>query len=35
MFEDVMSHKKEMKETQKRLLVEMMAADEESGLYDT
>ena len=35
MFEDVMNHKKEMKETQKRLIIEMMAADEESGLYDT
>lgn len=35
MFEDVISHKKQMKERQKRLLIEMMSADEESGLYDT
>lgn len=35
MFEDVMNYKKQMKETQKRLIIEMMAADEEAGLYDT
>jgi len=35
MFEDVMKHKKEVKKKQKQLLIEMMADDEESGLYDT
>lgn len=35
MFEDVINHKKKMKEKQKKLLIEMMSADEESGLYDT
>ena len=33
--EDVMSYKKAMKEKQERLLIEMMQADEEAGLYDS
>jgi len=34
-FEDVMSYKKRAKARQKELLINMMNADEESGLYDT
>jgi excisionase family DNA binding protein len=34
MFEDVMKYKKEMKEKQKKLIIEMMKEDEDSGLYD-
>lgn len=34
-FEDVVDYKKQMKEKQQSLLIEMMRADEEIGLYDT
>lgn len=34
-FEDVMSYKKRMKAKQQELLIKIMNADEESGLYDT
>lgn len=34
-FEDVMKYKQQMKEEQKQHLIDMMNADEESGLYDT
>jgi len=34
-FEDVQKYKQQMKEDQKKLLIEMMQADEDSGLYDT
>jgi excisionase family DNA binding protein len=34
-FEDVMKYKKQMKETQKKHLIELMNSDEELGLYDT
>ena len=34
-FEDVVGYKKRMKEKQKELLIKIMEADEESGLYDT
>jgi len=34
-FEDVMAYKKEMKAKQQELLIKIMNADEESGLYDT
>ncbi len=34
-FEDVMEYKKKMKANQQELLVKIMNADEESGLYDT
>lgn len=34
-FEDVMSYKKRMKAKQEELLINIMKADEESGLYDT
>jgi len=34
-FEDVMAYKKKMKVNQQELLIKMMHADEESGLYDT
>lgn len=34
-IEDVMDYKKKMKQEQRRRLMEMMEADEESGLYDT
>jgi excisionase family DNA binding protein len=34
MFEDVMKYKKEMKEKQKKLIIEMMKEDEDYGLYD-
>lgn len=34
MFEDVMKYKKEMKEMQKKLIIEMMKEDEDYGLYD-
>lgn len=35
MFEDVLKYKQQMKEVQKIHLIEIMNADEESGLYDT
>lgn len=34
-FEDVMAYKKKMKARQQELLIKIMNADEESGLYDT
>ena len=34
-FEDVMAYKKRMKAEQEKLIIEIMNADEESGLYDT
>ncbi len=34
-FEDVMTFKKRMKAEQEKLIIEIMNADEESGLYDT
>ncbi|MCB9317539.1 MAG: helix-turn-helix domain-containing protein [Lewinellaceae bacterium] len=34
-FEDVLAYKKRMKEQQQELLIKIMNADEESGLYDT
>lgn len=34
-YEDVETYRKKMKEDQKSYLIEMMRADEESGLYDT
>lgn len=34
-FEDVMAYKKRMKARQQELLIKIMNADEESGLYDT
>ncbi len=34
MFDDVMNYKKEMKEKQKKLIIEMMRDDEETGLYE-
>lgn len=34
-FEDVVAYKKHKKATQKELLIKMMQADEETGLYDT
>lgn len=34
-FEDVIAYKKRMKAKQKELLIKIMKADEESGLYDT
>ena len=34
-FEDVVGYKKWMKDKQKELLIKIMEADEESGLYDT
>jgi len=34
-FEDVMTYKKYMKAKQKELLIKIMKADQESGLYDT
>ncbi len=34
-FEDVMNYKQQMKEEQKQHLIEIMNADEDSGLYDT
>lgn len=34
-YEDVIAYKKRMKAEQEALLIEMMKADEESGLYDT
>jgi excisionase family DNA binding protein len=35
LLEDVMKYKKEQKELQKRLIIEIMKADEETGLYDS
>lgn len=34
-FEDVMNYKKQMKEQQKQNIIDIMNADEESGLYDS
>ena len=34
-YEDVVKYKKEEKERQRRLLIEMMKSDEEFGLYDS
>jgi len=34
-YEDVMGYKRKMKAKQKKLLVEIMHSDEDSGLYDT
>ncbi len=34
-FEDVMKYKQKVKEEQKQHLIEIMNADEDSGLYDT
>ena len=34
-YEDVIRYKQKMKEEQKQHLIDMMAADEESGLYDS
>ncbi len=34
-FEDVMEYKKSMKVEQQKLLIKIMNADQESGLYDT
>ncbi|MCA1758931.1 MAG: helix-turn-helix domain-containing protein [Bacteroidales bacterium] len=34
-YEDVMNYKREMKEKQKQLLIEIMKSDEETGLYDS
>ncbi|MFO7874085.1 MAG: helix-turn-helix domain-containing protein [Bacteroidales bacterium] len=34
-FEDVMNYREKVKEEQKQHLIEIMNADEESGLYDT
>lgn len=34
-FEDIMAYKKAMKANQKKKIIEIMNADEESGLYDT
>lgn len=34
-YEDVIKYKREMKERQKQLLIEMMKSDEETGLYDS
>ena len=35
MFEDVVKFRQEMKQEQKKLLIEMMSSDEELGLYDS
>ena len=34
-YEDVIKYKKRLKETQRRLMIEMMKADEETGMYDS
>jgi excisionase family DNA binding protein len=34
-YEDIAKYKKEMKERQKQLLIEIMKSDEETGLYDS
>ena len=34
-FEDVMGYRKQLKDKQRQLLIEIMKTDEESGLYDT
>ena len=34
-YEDIIAYKKRMKAKQKELLIKIMGADEESGLYDT
>ncbi len=34
-YEDVIKYKKGLKETQRRLIIEMMKADEETGMYDS
>ena len=35
MFDDMVQYKQKMKEEQKKLLIEIMNADEETGLYDS
>lgn len=35
MYEDVAAYKKKMKEEQRQHIIDIMAADEEDGLYDT
>lgn len=35
LFEDLVKYKKKKKKDQKKLLIEIMKADQESGLYDT
>ena len=35
MFDDMVQYKQEMKEEQKKLLIEIMNTDEETGLYDS
>lgn len=35
MFEDVTAYKRKMKEEQRQHIIDIMAADEEDGLYDT
>ncbi len=34
-YEDVMKYKKALKETQRKLIIDMMKADEETGMYDS
>lgn len=34
-YEDIVKYKKEMKERQKQLLIDIMKSDEETGLYDS
>lgn len=34
-YQDVLEYKKQLKEKQRKLLIEIMKADEESGLYDS
>lgn len=34
-YEDIVKYKKEMKEKQKQLLIEIMKSDKETGLYDS
>jgi len=34
-YEDIAKYKKEMKERQKQLLIEIMKSDQETGLYDS
>jgi excisionase family DNA binding protein len=34
-YQDVLNYKKQLKDKQRKLLIEIMKADEESGLYDS
>lgn len=34
-FEDLVSYKKQMKQQQKKIIIDIMKSDEESGLYDS